>query len=182
MTEAPVSERMPALLAEFERDIGMPAPIELLPEVRWHGVKRYRALFATDDAPEEPRLDQSLVRDRDYIKDQRGDYAVFGYWGHGTNSYAYYFQRVDSWRRIFLRLAYGGLYMDPVARAKEIRHSLERCLSFQRACKGRVREMIAVDSMGDQSYSVTRLDGATWKSEDHPTDDELAWISAGVLQ
>lgn len=182
MPDAPVSERMPALLAEFERDIGMAAPTELLPEGRWHQVKHHGALFATDNAPEEPRLDQSLVRDRDFIQMQQGDYAVFGYWGHGTNSYAYYFQRVDSWRRIFLRLAYGGLYMDPAVRAKDIRYSLERCLAFQRACKGHVREMVAIDSMGDQSYSVIRLDGATWRSEDHPTDDELAWISAGVLQ
>lgn len=36
-----------------------------------------------------------------------------GFWGYGTNSYAWHFVRKDEKRFVFLRLGYGGYYTDP---------------------------------------------------------------------
>lgn len=60
-----------------------------------------------------------------------------GYWGHGVNSYAWYFVRKDARREVFLRLFYGGVYGDEKRDAANVRAFVERYVAFEEWTGGR---------------------------------------------
>jgi len=90
--------------------------------------------------------------------DARG-YFLMGYWGHGINSYAFYYSRIDDWSHIFFRLAYGGIYLDNDKAARDVREFLLNYFKFEPELKRKAKSLTAIDSMGSGSYSITLLDG-----------------------
>ena len=67
-------------------------------------------LIGSKEALKETYLVQGAI-DEFFINAPEG-YFLMGFWGHGTNSYAFYYCKVDSKSKIFFRLPYGGGYMD----------------------------------------------------------------------
>jgi hypothetical protein len=58
-------------------------------------------------------------------------YKVTGWWGHGVNSYAFYYMRITEHEKIFFRLPYGGIYMDNDKAAEKISDFLEEYAKFR---------------------------------------------------
>lgn len=86
-------------------------------------------------------------------------HVLTGFCGHGVNSYAFYFCLVDSWRRIYFRLPYGGVYMDNEKMARCIREFLCRYFLFEDSIAGKVTSFIAIESMWYGDYQIVLLDG-----------------------
>jgi hypothetical protein len=82
-------------------------------------------------------------------------HCLVGFWGHGTNSYAFYLSRVTPGSAVHFRLPYGGGYGDPKEDARQVREFLSAFLEFERAVKDAGRELLAIDSMEDGSYRVS---------------------------
>jgi hypothetical protein len=93
------------------------------------------------------------------------DYFLIGFWGHGVNSYAFYYVRVDSGRRIFFRLPYGGVYMDNEKNAAYIVQFMTRFLEFEEEIGQNVKDLMAINSMGDEHYRVVATDGRIYECE-----------------
>ena len=95
----------------------------------------------------------------DFIASDDKGYFLIGYWGHGINSYAFYYLRIDDWSHIFFRLAYGGVYMDDAKAARKVREFLSNYFAFEPELKLKAKSLIAIDSMGYGDDLITLLDG-----------------------
>ncbi|MBN2374659.1 hypothetical protein JXL19_12825 [bacterium] len=93
-----------------------------------------------------------------FLKSCPEGYFLIGFWGHGCNSYAFYYQRVDSWSKIFFRLPFGGVYMDNKKNAKYIFEFLKTWIFLEQKLKSKVSRLIVVDSMGYGYYKAITLD------------------------
>ncbi len=82
-------------------------------------------------------------------------YFQVGFWGHGVNSYAFYYARVDNWSKIFFRLPYGGVYMDNEIEGEQGRKFLTNYFQFEERIMGKAKVITAVDSMGEGYYRVS---------------------------
>ena len=82
-------------------------------------------------------------------------HCLVGFWGHGTNSYAFYLSRVTPGSAVHFRLPYGGGYGDEKEDARRVREFLTAFLAFERSVKDAGRELLAIDSMADGSYRVS---------------------------
>lgn len=108
-----------------------------------------------------------LMRDMD-------NYFLMGYWGHGMNSYAFYYVRVDSERKIFFRLPFGGAYTDNDKSSRTINSFFTKYLDFEKKINGKVKKLTAVRSMGHRSHyvmekengDIIELDKDRWNRED----------------
>ena len=144
----------------FLSEIGMPLPLipfderELIP---LSNNPEKRLLFGSKIAAKNPFLIQGNIRE--FIKKGPKGYFLIGFWGHGINSHAFYYSRVDFWSRIFFRLGYGGAYMDNDLEAKHIKDFLISYFTFENTIKKYTKEFIAIDSMMDGLYRVTLLNG-----------------------
>ena len=85
-------------------------------------------------------------------------YFLVGFWGHGINSYAFYFSQVDSWKKVYFRLPYGGAYMDNKSMAKCICNFFPNYFKFEKKLRGKVKHLIAIDSMDFGYYKITLSD------------------------
>jgi hypothetical protein len=101
-----------------------------------------------------------------FIESAPKGYFLIGFWGHGVNSYAFYYSRVDSWSKIFFRLPYGGTYMDNEKMGKYVQEFLTSYFQFERRVKKRVKTLIAVESMGDGYYRIELPDGKSFELEE----------------
>lgn len=81
-------------------------------------------------------------------------YFLVGFWGHGINSYAFYYSRVNSWSRIFFRLSYGGVYTDNKVMAKFIIKFLKSYFRFEKNVKETGGNFIAIESMRKGYYKI----------------------------
>ena len=98
----------------FQKDIGMPFPI--IPETFGKLVPLFKPhakclLFGSKVAVGNPYLVQASISE--FLENAPVGYFLIGFWGHGTNSYAFYYSRVDSMSKIFFRLGYGGADLPP---------------------------------------------------------------------
>lgn len=78
-------------------------------------------------------------------------YFLIGFWGHGFNSYAFYYCRIDSRSKIFFRLPYGGAYMKNKKEAKRIGKFLPEFFDFEKKLNNKW-SFKALESMGKGSY------------------------------
>ena len=60
-------------------------------------------IYASAIARQKPFLVQSDIDE--FINSKDNGYFLIGFWGHGINSYAFYYSRIDDWSHIFFRLA-----------------------------------------------------------------------------
>jgi hypothetical protein len=145
----------------IEEDIGIPFATIPMPEnlVPIFGNAEKSYLFGTEAAKKETYLVQGAIGS--FIESAPEGYFLFGHWGHGVNSYALYYCRVDSWSRIFLRLSIGGVYMDNEMEAENIRNFLHSFLKFEKAISAKTKSLLVVDSIDMGHYRVDMLDGRT---------------------
>lgn len=158
---------MRKLKTVFRKCFGFDVPDLMLPSSPVQAVgpnPERRLLLASAEAVMGPDLDEALT---EYELETAVDgHYLIGFWGYGVNSYAFYYQRVDSRRRVFFRLPYGGVYMDNDEMAHDIRAFLQAYVEFEQTCSARLRSLLAVDSMGFGLYEVVGVDGTTVRVEE----------------
>jgi len=67
-----------------------------------------------------------------FIRSCAQGYFLVGFGGHGINSSAFYYSRVNAWSRIFFRLPYGGVYTDNNVMAKLIIQFLTSFFGYEK--------------------------------------------------
>ncbi len=120
-------------------------------------------LIATSAARDVPLL---LQADLNAVRDAPVGYGLTGFWGHGINSYAFYFQTVTAERRLFVRLPYGGAFMDDSQCQDDIREFLAALLDFQSLDLSRRDVLIAVESVGWGYYQLATPTGRVYELRD----------------
>ncbi|TKD02237.1 hypothetical protein [Polyangium fumosum] len=86
-------------------------------------------------------------------------YLLVGFWGHGVQSHAFYYVRVDAQSRVYFRLPHGGVYMDNERAAQRIRVFLTRYFAIEPVLRTRTTSFVAVDAMGEARYRLVGKDG-----------------------
>lgn len=128
-------------------DIPIP-PIELYPIKIRDGL-----LIGSKEATEHQYLIQRDIKE--FLKNAPNGYFLVGFWGHGFNSHAFYYLRVDSESKIFFRLPYGGVYMENEKEAENISKFLPEFFKFEENLKSTgLRRLYAVESMGSGRYEI----------------------------
>ena len=87
---------MKRLKEEFEQSFGIPLSTLNLPDIELlplDGEPDESLLFGSEIASENPYLIQSWLDD--FIEHCPNGYFLVGFWGHGMNSHAFYYSRVD---------------------------------------------------------------------------------------
>jgi len=79
-------------------------------------------------------------------------YFTIGFWGHGINSYAFYYQRADGAHRVAFRLPFEGLYMDDRKSASQIANFLSCYFTFERRLLERSCQVRAWEFLGEGRY------------------------------
>ena len=149
--------KMIKLRDTFKKSFGIPIeqilPLEknLIPI---EGNPEDALLFGSKTTAENPYfLDPSIEQ---FIESTPEGYFLVGFWGYGANSYAFYYSVVDSWKKIWFRLPYGGVYSDNDVEANYIRKFLSNYFNFQKKLYGKVKKLIAMESMGDGYYKIIK--------------------------
>jgi hypothetical protein len=145
-----------SFLSFYAERIGGPFPLSLLPPDRplhWQG----QNLFGTARGTEPLYLLQSTI-DAFLSAAPFGTFSV-GFWGHGLNNHAFYYQRREPWCSLFLRLPYGGLDGDDGQAAHRIRATMEWIDGFLPFACERARHCIVVDSLGDALFRIVLAGG-----------------------
>ena len=150
----------------FKETFGFSLPQSLLPqeELVPVGDPEKSLLYGSISAIQKPFLVQSDIRP--FIDSCPQGYFLIGFWGHGVNSYAFYYSRADNWSKIFFRLPYGGVYMDNEKRARQIREFLTRYIAFEKSILGKVSSFIAIESMGRGYYRFVSKEGKSIELEE----------------
>jgi len=148
----------------LKKEIDMPLPP--IPETIGKLIPLFKPhdkclLFGSKITAENPYLIQGSISE--FRETAPGGYFLIGFWGHGVNSYAFYYSRVDSKSKIFFRLGYGGAYMDNELEAKHIREFLSAYSSFEKKISDKIESIIAIDSMMEGFYEVDLPDGTKYE-------------------
>src|SRR5690606_25955874 len=67
-------------------------------------------LIGSKEALKSPYLVQGGINS--FLISEIDEYFITGFWGHGINSHAFYYSRIDNLSKIFFRLPFGGVYMN----------------------------------------------------------------------
>jgi len=92
-------------------------------------------------------------------------YFLVGFWGHGINSSAFYYSRVNAWSRVLFRLPYGGVYTDNDTMAQHIVQFLTHYFDFERELSKTVKDFIAIESMHKAYYRIEMPDSKLYESK-----------------
>lgn len=129
-----------------------------LPQEELFCLSKNGLLYGSATAIKKTYLVQGNIND--FVTSDAKGYFLMGFWGHGINSYAFYYNRIDDWSHIFFRLAYGGGYMDNAETARDVLEFLSNYFTFEPELKLKAKSLTAIDSMGSGYYSITLLDGS----------------------
>jgi hypothetical protein len=94
----------------------------------------------------------------EFLYEMKPGYFFMGYWGHGVNSYSFYYARVDKKSRIYFRLLYGGYYTDPKEDAAAIRDFLLSFFKYEAWIKDNSKHFIAINVIDGEFYQVRLKD------------------------
>jgi hypothetical protein len=159
---------MNKLIETFKKSFGTSIPRIMLPKEEIFPLDNKNSeeafLFGSKIARKEQFLIQGSIGS--FIKSAPKGYFLIGFWGHGVNSYAFYYSRIDSWSKILFRLPYGGMYMDNEKMGKYVQEFLTSYFQFERRIKKRVKTLIAVESMGKGYYRIELHDGKMFEFEE----------------
>jgi len=75
-----------------------------------------------------------------------------GFWGYGSNSYAFYFVSKQARELVYLRLHTGGAYTDPVRAAADITDFVPPFVRLLRSVRERGGRLLAIESLGTAWY------------------------------
>lgn len=124
-----------------------------VPSTELYPIKRPGLLIGSKEALEYQYLVQGDIRV--FLSHAPEGYFMVGFWGHGFNSHAFYYLRVDSKSKIFFRLPYGGVYMDNKKGAEHISKFLPEFFDFEEKLKNKgLRRLYAVESMWSGWYEI----------------------------
>ena len=157
MTPLTAFSYMQELKKAFKKAFNIPFSALPLPEYKLFPIGEDELLFGSEEAVRTPIL-RVGDNDRFMIKCSPGFFMV-GFWGHGVNSYAFYYSRIDQLSKIYFRLAYGGVYTNNEKAAKEIAKFLPTFFKFEAEIKGLGYHLVAVDAMWEGWYQVTTPEG-----------------------
>lgn len=93
-----------------------------------------------------------------YLNKLKPGYFFMGYWGHGVNSYSFYYARIDKKSRIYFRLLYGGYYTDVKEDAAMIREFLLSYFKYENWLKENSKHFIAINVIDGEFYQVRLKD------------------------
>ena len=146
---------MDDLRQAFEKTLGIPFSVVPVPERPIERIFDERTmLYGTREAKDNAVLLSGQVHS--YADGEYPGYFLVGAWGHGFNSYAFYYARDDGRSRIYFRLAHGGVYMDNEAQAKHIARFLPAFFAFESEQLRAGANVLAIDAMGYGLYRVAR--------------------------
>lgn len=105
-----------------------------------------------------------------------GDYAVIGFDGYGSNSWAVHYFRVEAGLALFVQLPWGGAYVDP----EEARSEVAAAFAWAAALQDRVRAAVAggVIPKGWRLLAVVSEfaeSGWAWVPSPPPGADAIDW-------
>jgi hypothetical protein len=146
---------MQDLKAMFQQCFGIPLlpsmlpDNELLPLLQGEG----GLLYGSRQASQEQYVLQGHIAG--FIESAPEGYFLIGFYGHGINSYAFYYSRVDAWSKVLFRLPYGGAYMDNDKMAASVVQFLTRYFEFEQGLRGMAEHLVAIESMGEGEYRIT---------------------------
>ena len=140
------------ILDLFKDSFAIPLPEAMLPPADALPLEGMPHLVGSEPAREHPLLLQGEVPR--FPADHPKGYYLMGFWGHGVNSHAFYYVRVDEVRQVCFRLPYGGIYMDNERYARAIPRFLQAYLRFERSVLERGGVITAVEAMGHGRYRV----------------------------
>jgi len=136
-----------------------------------------RNVLLTPIARQRTYKDQAHIEN--FLQEAPEGYFYTGFWGHGVNSHAFYYSVVNQWERIFLRLPYGGLYMNNEEGAEYVKKVLTKFSDLERLVEGKVRKLIIVDSMsfglhksGSGKYKIVGNNGKSMQDDEYAPSSE----------
>lgn len=151
---------LPTILAKFPELLGRPFPLPVLPRL---GLVAVGTLLTGTWKLHPPLLDMAALGG---LREVPAGFFQIGFWGHGMNSYAFYFCETTRHRRVFLRLPYGGVYMDEERQRRLVLGVLDACASFdQLSGASEVAELEVVDWMGTGQVVARFFDGREARAE-----------------
>jgi hypothetical protein len=140
----------------FERVIGKPPPFAIPDEYAPVITSDGREQMIASGLAEEVML---VAMQNGAIEAKPRGWFQYGFWGHGVNSYSFYFAEVTDRHRVFFRVPYGaGVYSsDPDAERARLVELLELYRSFRE--RPDVERALLIDAMGDAQLDVRFTDG-----------------------
>ena len=153
---------MKKLKSAFKNAFGVPIEQILVLEknlIPIEGNTEDAVLFGSKAAVENPYLLDRPIEE--FTESTPEGFFLVGFWGYGANSYAFYYSVVDSWKRVWFRLPYGGVYSNDKLNANYIRKFLPKYFEFQEKLSGKIKKLIAMESMGDGYYKIITPDDKT---------------------
>ncbi len=140
---------------EWFRDLtGSPFPVDLGPLAELS-----ENLYGPQgDVKEDYRqLNWGLLR-RGWSKANPLPYAAVSFSGYGSNSYAIYVTRVLARTRMVLRLAHGGVYLDPSTSVPQLLADLVGAVRLQDRAAANGAPLFLNHNMGDWSFTFEELE------------------------
>ena len=86
--------------------------------------------------------------DIDGFLDLKVPYLMLGWWGHGFNSYAFYYQEISTNLTVWLRIPWGGVYSDPESDRVRLLDLLNSFNTFKTKYSPRSQASTLVHSVG----------------------------------
>jgi hypothetical protein len=146
---------MPDLRDVFRRELRAELPLPL--PSHCVSVPGDGLLIGSAEAARRPLLTQSDIVPFLSVPD---GYFLAGFWGHGVNSYAFYWCVADARQRVFLRLPYGGVYMDLEQAHIGVLSVLRSYSAFwTRPAAAEIARLVAFSSMGSGEALAQFVDG-----------------------
>jgi hypothetical protein len=140
-----------AFRRELKADLPLPLPSQCI------SVTDDGLLVGNAEAARRPLL---VEEDIDEFLSVPDGYFLAGFWGHGVNSYAFYWCVADPRQRVFLRLPYGGVYMHPEETAAGVLSVLRSYAGFwTRRTAADIVRLVAVSSMDGGGALAQFIDG-----------------------
>jgi hypothetical protein len=147
----------------FRQELKVDLPLALPPDCV--PVTPDGLLVGSTDAAQRPLLAQGDISRFLSVAD---GYFLAGFWGHGINSYAFYWCVADTRQRVFLRLPYGGVYMDAETTGAEVLSALRGYAAFwTHPAAAEVTRLVVVSAMGEGEALAQFADG-TYACTDEP--------------
>ncbi len=113
------------------------------------------------------------------MQERQDGYFLVGFWGHGINSYAFQYNRKNSWSDFSLRMSYGGVYMDNEAEAKKIADFINKYFAFEQQLieEGNIQKIhIAAFCNMDSGYYELAIEGK------EPVKYEMSFLDQDTVQ
>jgi hypothetical protein len=160
--------------AQFEEFFGIPFPQQMLfdgdltplnydlkPYSKWRSDEA--SMLVSEVALKSPPPVVMSMMDSFYSATE--GYYFIGFFDRGMNNFGFFYARVDSWRRIYFRFNYAGLYVDSEKEKKRIREFLPRYFEFEQKLEGKVKLLKVFEGVGNSNYTIILPNDQTFEKK-----------------